>query len=541
MTTESNLPIGKPTGKVLDTTQVTQTDGTVAEREAVVITDPENLGNRARVTDQQALQVTFPPEGKTAFGELAVAEPTLVAEMQFPYGINPVITESRENQSGSVSHTNRQAVLATGAAANSSAEARSSSIIRYQPGAGVMARFTGFFTTGVAGNVQKLGIGNADGGLYFGYNGTSFGIFYERYGLAEVRTLTITTASSHAENVTITLDGDAVAVAVTASGVITTTANEIAAGDYSDVGRGWTAYAAGNKVEFVSWDAATHTDTYSLSGTSAVGTFAQNVAGAALSSTFTAQASWNGDDIFDGNGVTGVTLNPTKGNVYQIRMQWLGYGALQLFVEDPDDGELHLVHTIEYANANTRPAFNDPAFRLRGLCENTSGTSNVSLTINCMAGYIEGRRAFPGVRFGAVGTNASVSTTTLPLLSIRMGTHFNGYEVQTLAKILRIFMAVEHTKPMQILVYTNPTLTGASWADAVSGVTATEIDTSASAMSGGTLLAVIALGRTGNTEIDFSTDEAAAILQPGQVFTLGAKANSGTGEATVSVNILEQV
>jgi hypothetical protein len=34
MTVESSPPIGKPTDKVLDTTQVTQTDGTVAEREA---------------------------------------------------------------------------------------------------------------------------------------------------------------------------------------------------------------------------------------------------------------------------------------------------------------------------------------------------------------------------------------------------------------------------------------------------------------------------------------------------------------------------
>jgi hypothetical protein len=50
MTVESSLPIGKPTDKVLDTTQVTQTDGTVAEREAVVITDPETLANRQKVS-----------------------------------------------------------------------------------------------------------------------------------------------------------------------------------------------------------------------------------------------------------------------------------------------------------------------------------------------------------------------------------------------------------------------------------------------------------------------------------------------------------
>jgi len=47
---EGNLPIGAITDKVLDTSVVTQTDGTEAHRESVVITDPENLANRQGVT-----------------------------------------------------------------------------------------------------------------------------------------------------------------------------------------------------------------------------------------------------------------------------------------------------------------------------------------------------------------------------------------------------------------------------------------------------------------------------------------------------------
>ncbi len=37
------------TGDKLDTTKVTQTDGTVAHREAVAIADPERLGHRANI------------------------------------------------------------------------------------------------------------------------------------------------------------------------------------------------------------------------------------------------------------------------------------------------------------------------------------------------------------------------------------------------------------------------------------------------------------------------------------------------------------
>ena len=61
-----------------------------------------------------------------------------------------------------------------------------------------------------------------------------------RYGIHETRTLTVTTGSSHAENITITLDSDADAtVAVTNTGDVTLTANEIAAHDYSDYDRDW--------------------------------------------------------------------------------------------------------------------------------------------------------------------------------------------------------------------------------------------------------------------------------------------------------------
>jgi hypothetical protein len=46
--TEGNLEVGD-TGKVLDTTVVEQSDNTQAHREAVVVTDAENLSARANV------------------------------------------------------------------------------------------------------------------------------------------------------------------------------------------------------------------------------------------------------------------------------------------------------------------------------------------------------------------------------------------------------------------------------------------------------------------------------------------------------------
>ena len=356
--------------------------------------------------------------------------------------------------------------------------------------------------------------------------------------------MTVSTKSSTAENITITLDGDADAtVAVTNGADATVTANEIAAHDYSDVGTGWTARAVGNKVEFKSWDGATHSGTFSLSGAStAVGTFAQNVVGAAPSETWIPQASWNGPDKFDGTGLTGVTLDPTMGNVYQIKYQWLGYGLMTFYVEDPDDGELHLVHAIEYANANTTPSIGDPSLSLMAHARNAANTSDVVVKTASMAAFIEGKVDFVGVRRGKRNTKTTVTSALLPILSIRQGQHYNGKAVQTFCKLMRMAVAVEHTKPITIAIIENGVLTGASWSAIDSAVSSMEFDTSATAVTGGQETFAIPLGKSSSDVLTFTDDYFAYNVRPGKTLTFAAIANSGTnGEATVAVKLLERL
>lgn len=496
----------------------------------------------ARVTDHQALQVTPPPEGKTAFGETIVVEPAPVVQLDFPYDTNLGLINIFENQSGTITHSNHMLTVNSGAASNSSGEFRSKRIIKYNPGQGAMVRFTAKFTTGVANNTQMIGVGNESDGFFFGYNGTAFGILHRRNGAPEIRTLTVSTGSSNAENITITLDGDTASVAVTASGSADTTAQEIAAHDYSDVGAGWTAKQIGSKVEFKSWDGATHSGTFSLSGaTSAVGTFAQNVVGTEPTETWVAQTSWNGEDIFDGNGLTGVTLDPTKGNVYQIKYQWLGFGLITFYIEDPDDGELHLVHGIEYSNANTTPSISDPSLALMARSANTSNTSNITLQTASMAGFIEGKTSYIGVRLGVENGITAVGTSYKPILTIRQGQYKNSHAVQTFSKIMRLGAAVNHNKPMTIAIIEDGTLTGASFSR-VDSTSAIESDISATAITGGIETFEIPLGPTGNEYISFVDDYFAYNIPAGKTITIAAKALSGTtGEAVAGVKVLERI
>lgn len=499
-------------------------------------------GLSAKVTDHLALQVTPPPEGKGSFGEALVANLEHEIIVNFTYGIIPSQVIIKANQSGSASHTNSMAVASTGAASNSSCILQTLDRIRYKPGHGSRARFTALFTTGVVDSEQGVGIGDESNGFYFGYDGTSFGVLHRKDGSEEIRTLTVSVGSSTAENITITLNGDAKSdIAVTNTGDVTLTVNEIAAADYSDVGSGWTAHAVGDKVRFISWDAAVKTGTYTLSSaTSAVGSFAQDIVGVVPSDNWIPQSLWNGDDKLDGSGITGVTIDPTKGNVYQISYQWLGYGLISFFIEDPDDGEFHLVHAIRYANANTTPSLSNPTLPMCIFTRNTANTTDISVSSSSMGGFTDGTPQPIGPR---AGYNASItlgaSAVEKPMITLRCKDIFLSKVNTAILKILLIQGSVDHTKPVEISFYSNTILTGASFLSAGEN-SITETDVAATDFTGGTFLFSVALGKNGNAFMDFSKDKLATILIPGDSLTATIKPKSGNAaEATVVFNTLE--
>lgn len=495
----------------------------------------------ARVTDHKALQVTSPDEGKTAFGEALTARLRPVINHIFPYSINPYEIKSRANNAGTISVDTSMLSVSTGASANSSAEAITIGRVSYEAGLGVRGRFTGVFTTGVANSTQIIGLGDNAEGFFFGYNGTAFGVLHRYGGAFEIRTLTVTTASTTAENITVTLDGDADAtVAVTNSGNTTTTANEIAAHDYSDVGDGWDATAVGATVIFTSWTAGSKSGTYSISGTTAAGTFASTVVGADPTENWTAQASWNGEDIFDGAGLTGVTLDPTKGNVFQITFQYLGFGAIKYYIEDPDDGELHLVHTIEYANANTRPSLNNPTLPMIVSARNTSNSSDVVLKSGSLGAFIDGEKVIKGVNRGVSHTATISSSGETPIFSWRTKEVFNSKQNRSTTKINLVSCAADHTKVVRIKFYANATLTNASFSDIDSGRSAIQKDTSATAISGGLFLFSVELGRQGSQIIDLKNDLDIGEFDAGNTITCTCEYSAGTNaEVSVSYNITE--
>lgn len=510
---------------------------------AAVPTGPD--GTQGVVTHDGSQQVQINPASQTAFGGVLVGETDPVLQISFPYSINPDIVSDLSNNGGSLTQANSMAVASTGAGANQSSGLITNQQIRYEPGIGIRARFSGKFTTGVANSSQVVGLGCMCECLGFGYDGTAFGILHRRFGKFEMRTLTVSTGSSTAENITITLDGDAEAtVAVTNTGDVTLTANEIAAHDYSDVGRGWFATAVGDRVVFQSFAPASRTGTYTLSGaTTAVGTFAQSVAGATPTETWVPQASWNTTvDKFDGAGASGITLDPTKGNVFQITYPFLGFGPIKFFVQDPEDGELHLVHTLPWGNTNTRPSTDNPTFPLYMEAVNTTNTSDIAVSTASMAAFIDGLRETLGVNKGVSATKTLAAATEEPVLTIRMRDVYQSEKCRSQFKLNLVNASVNHNKPCGFKFYLNATLTGASFTDLSTANSAIEVDTSATAISGGQEVFNIPLGPTGNQSLNLLASKVVGEFSAGMTLTVTCDPLSGTGaEATASFNLTERL
>ena len=469
---------------------------------------------------------------KSAFGELSTAELTPIVQLNFNYNINTELVNELNN-GGTTTVVNDLLHASSGAAANQSALLNSKVPIKYNSGQGIRFRSSGIFTTGVTGNTQLIGAGDSGDGLFFAYQGAVFGILRRRGGIPEARNFQITTGSGDAENVTVTLDGDTIDVAVTASGNATITANELGEADYSGVGRGWNVHVDGDEVEFFSYDASPRTGTYSLTATSAVATITQKLAGTTPTDEFVPQTEWNLDKA-DGTKIL-PDLDWTKGNVFQIQYQWLGFGLLMFSVENPSTGKYVHVHHIEYAGANILASLANPHLQLCVLSENTTNTTDIVTKVGSMGGFVEGRTNGTHFHNGVEGSALAVGTTETPIVSI----HNKRTYVSKLNKIrIRLIfasVAADGNKNVTFRFKFNPTLINADFVEVESDLSIVEVDTSATLITEGDEQFTVGVSKIGSETIPLATSS--FFLNPGDTVTITAQsAAAGTADVTCSFN-----
>lgn len=125
----------------------------------------------------------------------------------------------------------------------------------------------------------------------------------------------------------------------------------------------------------------------------------------------TYQNNFNVDTL---NGVAGLgnpsnlNVNFTKGNVYQTKFQWLGFGAVKFSIEDPNGGSIEPYHIIQYAGSNTDVTVVSPSYPIRWEVGNTTNTSNIRLKSASAMGSVEGKRLYPNRLYRESATSLSL-------------------------------------------------------------------------------------------------------------------------------------
>jgi hypothetical protein len=267
---------------------------------------------------------------------------------------------------------------------------------------------------------------------------------------------------------------------------------------------------------------------------------------------FIPQSTWNVDRFnsttVSSTNPSGVLLNPAKGNVYKIQYQWLGFGIINFFIENPSTGVLTLVHRIQFANANTTTSLKNPTMQLMAAVSNTAANA-LSLSVPSFCGILEGfsntdhnvthsiSNGFPAVanitntQFQALVTLRSRLTypTTNPLTN------------QVMVNLESMSYFTSAGAENIITIFLNPMLSIAPTYTNISNETSVieyDVSTAANVVTGGTEL--LSFYNVGGEAFHQDLVSQSLLIRPGDVLVLASRTLAGTNIAYASLIWLEE-
>ena len=252
------------------------------------------------------------------------------------------------------------------------------------------------------------------------------------------------------------------------------------------------------------------------------------------------QADWNGDKL-DGTGDSGYTLDLTKAQILWMDFEWLGVGSVRCgFIID---GEYIVCHTFENANDITSVYMTTAVLPVRYEITNTAATASASsMKQICSSVVSEGGYEQTSIEHVArrTTTRTSISTTFLPLVSIRLAsTALNAVVLP--AKFNVMPTSTGDDFEVVLVKITNPAdLTSPTWA-AVAGDANVEMDTSATAMTLGTIVDIQYVKSTNQSSgtinqpagYNWDLQLGSSLTGTSDIYTLGIRVLSGSSGAAI--------
>jgi hypothetical protein len=403
------------------------------------------------------------------FGTALVSNLTPAAQAAFIYGsqVNSLLWITSSNGTGAAV-TSVEGVMScsSGASTYGSATIRTNRFIKYRAGQGVVCRLTAIFDAGKTDTRQLAGVGNKESGYYFARVGENFGILHQERSKREIRYFTLTGQNS--VTVTVTLAGSSKSFSIAGGTNANQTAYLVSRQDYSQVESGWTAESNGSTVYFIADNPGPKGGEFSVkvAGASIASASGTTQSGQLPVSTFISQSQWNLDTM-DGNGSSRVNLDASKGNIYGIGYQYLGFGDPVFSIENPETGLLSDVHRIQTANARNATVLRNPQMAARWVAIN-SGSAASSVTIKGASACIFNEGLVTrniGVSFASSATKTSISTTVVPVITLRADSVIQGQCGYGALDPFNISLGCDSgnsatNKILKILVYKNVDLGG---------------------------------------------------------------------------------
>lgn len=249
--------------------------------------------------------------------------------------------------------------------------------------------------------------------------------------------------------------------------------------------------------------------------------------------TRVAQADWN-EDKLDGNGLSGLTLDISKSQIFWTDLEWLGVGSVRCgFVID---GKLITCHTFTNANEAANVYMTTAILPIRYEITNTGATASSSTlkqicsTVISEGGY--GKKVAKSV--ARMTSDTTVGTSFEPLVSIRLAS--DRLDAVVLPASVPVMPTGASPDNYEIALIKNATLTGASYN--TTDFANVDYDVSATALSGGTIVELYYVAGTNqsasgiNFEFDYNFDLQLGRTMAGvsDVYTLAARVLTGTND-----------
>jgi len=244
------------------------------------------------------------------------------------------------------------------------------------------------------------------------------------------------------------------------------------------------------------------------------------------------QSSW--DDPLDGSGRSGMTIDWTKLNVFEIQTQWLGSGQMVFKVEDADTGLFVPFHTIKYANLNTAPSTFNPNYHHTIYVDNLATTSDIIIRSASFAFFVEGREKLPQIHqplFNTDNRSKTGITTETCLFTLRNKSTYNSYTnfIDIIPHLITASVIQagggSSTNLATIRITKNATLGGVPSYSSISATNSVmEIDVSATTRTNGQILFSLPLiGNNDKFIVDLSKYH--FVLQPTETLTISAESS----------------